>query len=62
MILDLKNLSKKERKEVLVEAGPILRHIPFPDIHPDRSSSPFFYEIVIEEDYLDFARRKHVDC
>jgi hypothetical protein len=61
MIIDLKNLSPKDREDLLREAGEILRHIPYPNLHPDRSSSQHFYEIVIEEDILQMARRKRLE-
>ncbi len=61
MIIDLKNLSTKDREDLLREAGDILRHIPYPNLHPDRPSSQHFYEIVIEEDILQMARRKRLE-
>jgi hypothetical protein len=61
MIIDLKNLSPKDREDLIREAGGILRHIPYPSLHPDRSSSQYFYEIVIEEDILQMARRKRLE-
>ena len=62
MIIDLKNLTPAERNNLLKEAGSTLRHIPFPLLHPDRPSSMFFYEIVIEEDILQTARRKRLEA
>ena len=61
MIIDLKNLSNKDREDLLREAGDILHHIPYPNLHPDRPSSQHFYEIVIEEDILQTARRKRLE-
>jgi hypothetical protein len=61
MIIDLKNLSIKDREDLLKEAGENLRHIPYPGLHPDRPSSQYFYEIVIEEDILQTARRKRLE-
>jgi hypothetical protein len=61
MIIDLKNLSPKDREDLLKEAGEILHHIPYPNLHPDRPSSMHFYEIVIEEDILQTARRKRLE-
>jgi hypothetical protein len=61
MIIDLKNLSNKDREDLLREAGDILHHIPYPNLHPDRPSSQYFYEIVIEEDILQMARRKRLE-
>jgi hypothetical protein len=61
MIIDLKNLTAKDREDLLKEAGDILRHIPYPNLHPDRPSSQYFYEIVIEEDILQTARRKRLE-
>ena len=61
MIIDLKNLSTKDREDLLKEAGDILQHIPYPSLHPDRPSSQHFYEIVIEEDILQTARRKRLE-
>jgi hypothetical protein len=61
MIIDLKYLSPKDREDLLKEAGEILHHIPYPNLHPDRPSSQFFYEIVIEEDILQTARRKRLE-
>jgi hypothetical protein len=61
MIIDLKNLSSKDREDLINEAGEILRHIPYPSLHPDRPSSQYFYEIVIEEDILQTARRKRLE-
>jgi hypothetical protein len=61
MIIDLKNLSTKDREDLIKEAGSILRHIPYPSLHPDRPSSRYFYEIVIEEDVLQMARRKRLE-
>jgi hypothetical protein len=61
MIIDLKNLNIKDREDLLKEAGEILRHIPYPSLHPDRPSSQYFYEIVIEEDLLQMARRKRLE-
>ena len=61
MIIDLKNLSSAEREDLLREAGHVLRHIPFPNLHPDRPSSLHFYEIVIEEDILQMARRRQLE-
>ena len=61
MIIDLKNLSVKDRNDLLKEAGDILRYVPYPNLHPDRPSSLHFYEIVIEEDILQMARRRQLE-
>jgi hypothetical protein len=61
MIIDLKNLSPKDREDLIREAGDTLRHIPYPSLHPDRSSSQYLYEIVIAEDILQMARRKRIE-
>jgi hypothetical protein len=61
MIIDLKHLNNKDREDLIKEAGEILRHIPYPSLHPDRPSSAYFYEIVIEEDILQTARRKRLE-
>jgi hypothetical protein len=61
MIIDLKHLTAREREEMLREAGDILVHLPFPEIHPDRPSSQYYYEIVVEEDLLQRARRERIE-
>ena len=61
MIIDLKSLTVLERSELLAVAGNILRHIPFPAIHPDRPSSGHYFEIAFEEDLLQNARRRKVE-
>jgi hypothetical protein len=61
MIIDLKHLSENDREDLLREAGDMLKHIPFPIVHPDRPSSRFFYEIIIKEDAIQTARRLRVE-
>ena len=58
MIIDLKVFSSLEREDIIRMSGDTLRHIPFSEIHPDRSSSKHYYEIRIEEDFLQRARRE----
>ena len=58
MIIDLKVVSSLEREDIIRMSGDTLRHIPFSEIHPDRSSSKHYYEIRIEEDFLQRARRE----
>jgi hypothetical protein len=60
MTIDLKLLSALERKDIIRMGGNTLRHIPFPVIHPDRPSSKYYYEIFIEEDLLERARRERI--
>jgi hypothetical protein len=61
MIIDLKLLAVREREDILRMAGDNLRHVPFPEIHPDRPSGKFYYEIVIKEDFLQQARRERIE-
>lgn len=61
MIIDLKLLTAREREDILRMAGDTLRHVPFPEIHPDRPSSKYYYEIFIEEDLLQRARRERIE-
>ena len=39
MTIDLKLLSALERQDIIRMGGDTLRHVPFPEIHPDRPSS-----------------------
>jgi hypothetical protein len=61
MIIDLKLLAVREREDIFRMAGDNLRHAPFPEIHPDRRSGKFYYEIVIKEDLLQRARRERIE-
>ena len=61
MIIDLKPLSVREREDILWMAGDHLRNVSFPEVHPDRPSSNHFYQIVIEEDLLQRARRERIE-
>jgi hypothetical protein len=60
LIIDLKDLTPEDRADLLAEAGPVLKHVPYPEMHPDRSSSQHFYQIVIEEDIIQEARRRRI--
>ena len=60
MTIDLKLLSALERQDIIRMGGHTLRHIPFPEMHPDRLSSKNYYEIYIEEDLLERARRERI--
>ena len=61
MTIDLKLLSAIERQDIIRMGGDTLRHIPFPEIHPDRPSSKYYYEIFIEEDLLQRARCERIE-
>jgi hypothetical protein len=60
MTIDLKLLSALERQDIIRMGGDTLRHVPFPEIHPDRPSSKYYYEIFIEENLLERARRERI--
>ena len=60
MTIDLKLLLALERQDIIRMGGDTLRHVPFPEIHPDRPSSKYYYEIFIEEDLLERARRERI--
>jgi hypothetical protein len=60
MTIDLKLLSTLERQDVIRMGRDTLRHVPFPEIYRDRPSSKYYYEILIEEDLLERARRERI--
>ena len=61
MTIDLKLLSALERRDIIQMGGDTLRHVPFPEIHPDRPSSKYYYEIFMQEDLLQRARRERIE-